>query len=92
MFESSLSDISFVVANLEISYERPITMDDDPVIVLWTTDLGTSSCTMAYEIRVDGDVAATAETVMVCTDLETGRPTPIPDSVRERVQAYDDLE
>ncbi|OVE86142.1 acyl-CoA thioesterase [Natronolimnobius baerhuensis] len=92
VFESSLSDISFVVANLEISYERPITMDDDPVIVLWTTDLGTSSCTMAYEIRVDGDVAATAETVMVCTDLETGRPTPIPDSVRERVQAYDDLE
>ncbi|WP_306056837.1 acyl-CoA thioesterase [Natronococcus wangiae] len=85
-------DLSFVIANLEISYERPITLGDEPVVALSVTDLGETSCTMAYEIRVDGEIAATAETVMVHTDAETGAPTPIPADARERIREYEGLE
>ena len=84
-------DLSFVVANLEIEYERPIVAGDEPTVALWVSGLGGSSCTMEYEIRVDGDVAATAETTMVHIDSETKRPSPIPSAVREPVCAYEEI-
>ncbi|QLG50777.1 acyl-CoA thioesterase [Natrinema halophilum] len=84
--------ISFVIVNLEISYERPITIDDDPTIALAVTGLGESSCTMDYEIRVDGDIAATAETTIVHVDPESGRPSPIPDGVAQRIREYEAIE
>ncbi|WP_408958848.1 acyl-CoA thioesterase [Natrinema sp. 74] len=85
-------EISFVIAALEISYERPITADDEPTVALSVTELGDSSCTMAYEIRVDGDVAATAETTIVHVDPETKRPGPIPDEMAQRIREYEGLE
>ncbi|QCS43262.1 thioesterase family protein [Natrinema versiforme] len=84
--------ISFVLANLEISYERPITMGDDPTVALSVSRLGDSSCTMAYEIRVDGDVVATAETTMVHVDPETRRPSSIPEAMTRRIREYEGLE
>ncbi|SEV99313.1 acyl-CoA thioesterase [Natrinema salifodinae] len=86
------ADISFVIANLEISYERPITKGDDPTVALWVSRLGESSCTMEYEIRVGDAVAATAETTMVHIDPETRRPTPLPDEIREPIVARDGVE
>ncbi|ELY52423.1 acyl-CoA thioesterase [Natronorubrum bangense] len=84
-------DLSFVVANLEIGYERPIVAGDDPTVALWVSRLGDSSCTMEYEIRVDGDVVATAETTMVHIDSETKQPSTIPTEVREPVLEYEDI-
>ncbi|RQG92003.1 acyl-CoA thioesterase [Natrarchaeobius chitinivorans] len=92
VFELSEDEISFVIANLEISYGHPITLGDEPVVALWVSDLGDSSCTMRYEIRVDGEVVSTAETVMVNLDPETERPAPYPDDVRERIVEYEGLE
>ncbi|MFA9415202.1 acyl-CoA thioesterase [Natrinema sp. HArc-T2] len=86
MADMAAEDISFVVASLEIDYERPITKADDPTVALWITYLGESSCTMEYEIRVDGTVTATAETTMVHVDPETGRATPLPDELRARME------
>ncbi|MGQ3412197.1 acyl-CoA thioesterase [Natrinema sp. LN54] len=85
-------EISFVLANLEISYERPITMGDDPTVALSVSRLGDSSCTMAYEIRVDGDVVATAETTMVHVDPETRQPSSIPEAMTRRIREYEGLE
>ncbi|SIS05557.1 acyl-CoA thioesterase [Natronorubrum thiooxidans] len=84
-------DLSFVIANLEIEYKRPIVAGDDPTVALWVSSLGDSSWTMAYEIRVDGDVAATAKTTMVHIDSETKRPSPLPPDVREPVCEYEDI-
>ncbi|AGB36388.1 acyl-CoA thioesterase [Natronococcus occultus] len=92
VLDQRLRELSFVIANLELSYRRPIEYGDEPVVALWVTELGETSCTMAYEIRVDGEVAATAETVMVHTDGETGSPAPIDDDVRERIREYEGLE
>ncbi|OAQ52099.1 thioesterase [Natrinema mahii] len=85
-------DISFVIANLEISYERPIRMGDEPTVALSVSRLGETSCTMRYEIRTDGDIAATAETTIVHVDPETERPSPIPDGIADRIRAYEGLE
>ncbi|ADD05976.1 thioesterase domain protein [Natrialba magadii ATCC 43099] len=84
-------EVSFVIANLELTYKRPITIDDEPVVALEVTELGESSCTMAYEIRTGDEVATTAETTMVQIDPETGRPAPIPDAIREQVREFEEL-
>ncbi|WP_254763795.1 acyl-CoA thioesterase [Natrinema marinum] len=85
-------EISFVIVDLHLSYERPITQGDEPTVALSVSRLGDSSCTMAYEIRADGDVAATAETTIVHIDSETERPSPIPDAMAERIREYEGLE
>lgn len=80
-----IADNRFVIANLEIDYVRPITLGDDPAISLRIRRLGTSSCTMEYEFRVDGEVAAKAETTLVHIDPDSTKPEPFPDDLRERI-------
>ncbi|SDQ42006.1 acyl-CoA thioesterase [Natronobacterium texcoconense] len=92
VMEIRQQDAGFVIVNLEISYKRPLTRGDEPTVTLWVTDLGTTSCTIEYEIRTaDGEIAATAETVMVQTNSE-GQPEPLSDEVRERIAEYENLE
>lgn len=81
-----------VIANLEITYRQSIELGDDPTISLAVTELGTTSCTMAHEFRVDGEVVATAETTIVHVDPEEQKPTPIPEPIRERIREYEGLE
>ncbi|MFP9062249.1 acyl-CoA thioesterase [Natrialbaceae archaeon A-chndr2] len=83
---------AFVVASLSIDFERPVTMGDDVVASVAVTELGTSSWTMAYEIRANDEVAATGETTLVFVDPETKRPTEIPAEVRAAIVAYEGLE
>jgi acyl-CoA thioester hydrolase len=85
-----IEDLDAVVAHLELDYHRPITIDESVSVALQVTELGRSSVTMAYEIRADGDVAATAETVMVNVD-EDGTATPFPDDRREAIREYEGL-
>lgn len=87
--EQPLMEIGAVVADLHLDFERPIDWGDDVVVAVRADELGTSSIPLEYEIRVDGDVAATAETLMVTFDPEAGEPRPIPDPWRERIQAHE---
>lgn len=84
-------EAAFVIANLEIDYKRPVTLDDEPIVELAVTDLGKSSCTMEYEILTEDGVAATAETTIVNTDAGTGRPEPLPDDIVTRISEFDGL-
>ncbi|TYL40423.1 acyl-CoA thioesterase [Natronococcus pandeyae] len=81
-----------VIANLEITYRQSIELGDDPTVSLTVTELGTTSCTMAHEFRVDGGVVATAETTIVHVDPEEQKPTPIPEPIRERIREHEGLE
>lgn len=78
----SLSELHFVVANLEIDFHRPIEDAGVVTVGIGVTDVGTSSFTMGYAIRFEGEVAATAETVQVAIDPETKQPTDVPDAWR----------
>jgi acyl-CoA thioester hydrolase len=79
----------FVVAHVSVDYERPIELGDSVVVALGVTDIGTASVTMGYEIRADGAVAATAETVIVALDDESRDPVPVPEAWRERIAAHE---
>jgi acyl-CoA thioester hydrolase len=86
-----LREIESVLASLEIDFRRPVEIDDDVTVALRVPELGESSLPMEYEVRTDGAVAATGETVQVAVDSETNSSRPIPDDWREDIQAFEEL-
>ena len=81
----TLAEADTVLAHLSIDFLRPITLESPFEVLLWTGPLGSSSIPMEYELRVAGDLMATAETVQVVIDRETGAPRPIPAQWRPRL-------
>ena len=92
VLDADLDDNSMVVANLTIDYKRPVTLRDEVTVAIRVSHLGTSSHTMEYELRSNGEVAATAETTQVMLDAETGKPRPIDDETRETVARFEGLD
>ena len=88
--EQPLMETGAVVADLHLDFERPIDWGDDVVVAVRAGELGTSSIPLEYEVRADGDIAATAETLMVTFDPDEGESRPIPDAWRERIQDHED--
>ncbi|WP_435332633.1 acyl-CoA thioesterase [Haloarchaeobius sp. TZWWS8] len=86
-----LDSLDGVIANLEIDYHRPVTLDDEVEVAVAVTEIGSSSFEMTYEVRASGDVAATGSTVMVAYDFDTGESRPIPEEWRELVREYEGL-
>lgn len=86
----SLVSADTVLASLEIDYASPIAADQSVTVALGVPELGSSSLPMAYEVRADGERAATARTVQVIVDRETGRSRAIPSTWRERIVAHRD--
>ena len=62
-----------VVASHEIAYRRPLVYRPEPVRVeVWVTEVATASFTVAYEVRDDEAVYATASSVLVPFNLAGG--------------------
>ena len=83
---------SFVLVSLDIDYERTIRLGESVTVAMETTAIGTSSIEMGYEIRADGDRAATATSVIVPFDPETDSSYPVTDRWRERISAHEGKE
>lgn len=83
----SLAEGESVLAHLSIDFRRPITLGDAVTVGVRVTDVGRSSIGMEYEVRADGEVAATAETVMVA--VEDGEPRPVPEEWRAAIEAFE---
>jgi len=90
VFEVDPAESGVVIAHLEIDYRQPVQEDTEVTVALRTNEPGTSSIPMDYEIRTEDSVAATAETVMVTIDYETGETQPMPEVWRERLAAFED--
>ncbi|WP_128476147.1 acyl-CoA thioesterase [Halorussus pelagicus] len=86
-----LREIESVLASLEIDFRRPVEIDHDVTVAMRVPELGESSMPMEYEVRADGEVAATGETVQVAVDRETKSSRPIPESWREDIRAFEGL-
>jgi acyl-CoA thioester hydrolase len=82
-----LDEIDTVLVSLEIDYRRPIELGDAVTVAMGLREVGESSVTAAYEVRAGGRVAATAETVQVYVDPETGESRSLPDGWREAMLA-----
>jgi acyl-CoA thioester hydrolase len=89
--EKPLLETGAVVALLELNFEHPIEYDDTVTVAVGVDELGTSSIPVTYEIRANGEVAATAETTMVLCDREAGEPHPIPDDWGDPIEAHEGL-
>ena len=94
--ELSHPELSMVVANLEISYQRSVHFRPEPLAIdTWTEKVGRTSYTLAHEIREpDSDVVyVVARSVVVLVDKATERPTPIGDQLRAHLESWlDDTE
>ncbi|RBI64055.1 acyl-CoA thioesterase [halophilic archaeon] len=88
---AELEDVGGVIAHLEIDYRQAVTLDDDVTVAVRVPELGESSIPMEYEIRANGEVAATAEVVQVAVDSETRESRSLPDIWRDRISTYEGL-
>ncbi|UPW00742.1 acyl-CoA thioesterase [Halorussus gelatinilyticus] len=86
-----LRDIESVLASLELDFRRPVEMDHDVTVAMRVPEIGESSLPMEYEVRADGAVAATGETVQVAVERETKSSRPIPESWRENIREFEGL-
>lgn len=74
-------DIPFVIARLEVDYQRPIRLYDEVMVGLRAADITRSSFAFEYLIEAQGLQAVVARTLQVCVRHESGRPTRVPDEV-----------
>ncbi len=91
ILDEGLDAVSTVLASLELSYERPILLGQSVSVEIDVPELGRSSLPMTYEVLVDGERAASAESVQVFLDPETQEPFPIPDRFRDRIAEFEGL-
>lgn len=85
---TTLVEVDMVLARLEIDFERPVEHGDPVEVALDVASVGRTSIRMEYEVIAAGGRAASARTVQVITDPETGRPREVPDPMRDRITAY----
>lgn len=91
VLDVGLDAVSTVLARLELSYERPVRLGQSVTVTIDVPEIGRSSLSMEYEIYADGERAATATSVQVFIDPETGESSPIPERFRERIAEFEGL-
>jgi 4-hydroxybenzoyl-CoA thioesterase len=74
---------------VEAQYKAPLRYGDVILIDVRATQVGRTSATLRYEFRrkADGVAAATIDHKVVCCDLRTIMPIPLPDDVRAILSA-----
>jgi YbgC/YbaW family acyl-CoA thioester hydrolase len=79
----------FVLARVAIDFREELTQEDDEIVVgITLTRIGTASLTLREEIRKrDGTLSAEAEAVLVARDRGTGRSRPLTEAERSALEA-----
>ena len=79
----------FVLARVAIDFREELTQEDDEIVVgITLTRIGTASLTLREEIRKrDGTLSAEAEAVLVARDRGTGRSRPLSEAERSALEA-----
>lgn len=72
----------------EIEYLKPVLLHETPEITLFTDHVGTKSFTMAYELRVDGELRTIGKSVLVCFDSTVNQSIELTEEMK---QALDTL-
>jgi acyl-CoA thioester hydrolase len=79
-------EIPFFVKSLEISYRRPVGLEEDVRVWLRISEIRGASFVFEYAVEAGGEVAAEATTRLACVDKGTGRPVPIDPDVRATLE------
>lgn len=70
-------DRHFAVTAVEVRYKRAVRFDDPVEVAVWVDSVRGASCRIAYELRSNGNLIASAVTDHGMVDA-TGRPVRIP--------------
>jgi acyl-CoA thioester hydrolase len=83
--------LPFIVADVHVSYKQPIEPDDEVVVSMGVTKIGTKSVVMEYEVTTpDGSILyATAETVMVAYDYHEKKSIPVSAELRKTIGDFE---
>jgi acyl-CoA thioester hydrolase len=66
----------------ELDYLKPVFLNDPVEIWCYLKHIGEKSFTLAYEVKVNGELRTTGVSVLVCYDSTIHRPVPIPERMR----------
>lgn len=89
--QEKFQEISFILAHVRCDYIKALTLDDHPVLYMWTGAIGSKSFTLFYRMveRTDRSVVyATGQSVQVCYDYEKNTSLPISDQIRQQLALY----
>ncbi len=79
---------ALVVANLTIQYRRPIQFGPPARVSLGVSAIGNASFTVDYVVSSDGEIVATASTVLVAIGIDDARPRRLGDRERAYLNSY----
>lgn len=82
-FDMATRGLDVIVVHVEVDYEAPVDLGDDVTVGVVLSDPGTTSFRADFEIRANGDVAATGSSVQLVADAETVEPVDLPEDWRE---------
>jgi len=79
-----------ILARTEMDFVRPVRPSERLAVWLGTTAIGRTSISMDCEILDDrGAIVARGKAVMVTYDYSAGKPVPVPDWARARIEEYE---
>jgi len=81
------SGLGFPAVKVEIEFHSPVRYGDSVEIAVAVEHLGRSSMRIRYEASVTGRPVFRARNTVVAVEMKSFRPTPIPDWLRERLEA-----
>jgi acyl-CoA thioester hydrolase len=85
--EADSSIPGVIMARAEIDYRRPAQYGQTLEIRISLAAIGRTSFTYDYEVLdIQGRVVASARTVQVMYDYRVGKPVPVPDDIRQKLQ------
>ena len=74
--------VGFPTVHLETDFKKTLRFGDVFEIEVAVEKIGRSSAVFHYLGRKDGELAAEARMTVVCVDMKTWKPVPIPDKYR----------
>jgi len=76
------------MVRLETDFKRPSRYGDQIDVDIEVFKLGSASLGLEYTIRGDDGKRLVAKSVIVLTNMDTGKPLPIPDDLRAALTPY----
>jgi 4-hydroxybenzoyl-CoA thioesterase len=83
-----VDQVGFPTVRVETSFSRTLKFGDVFEIEVRVPRIGRSSADFQYVGKKGGDVAAEATMTVVCVDMRTWRPQPIPDKYRRLMELH----
>ena len=75
-----------ILARISADYRAPVHHPVTVSVEVLAGDLGRTSMQQGYRLRVDGQTVCEMEATIVWMSAETGRPTPLPQRIRDAVE------